>query len=109
MCLTSSSPGNEMTVACDYDGTLEINGQMNLSLITRLVNAQRAGDFVILWTCRDGKRLKEALQNLQKCGFCPNSVNENTPQTISRLKYNPRKVLADVYIDDKAVNIIGHI
>lgn len=98
-----------MTIACDYDGTLEISGQMNISLITRLVNAQRAGDFVILWTCRDGQGLREALQKLKKCGFCPNSVNENAPQTISRLKYNPRKVLADMYIDDKAVNIIGHI
>ncbi len=98
-----------MTVACDYDGTLEINGQMNATLITRLISAQRAGDCVILWTCRDGQRLREALQKLKKCGFCPNAVNENTPQTISKLKYNPRKVLADVYIDDKAVNIIGHI
>lgn len=98
-----------MTIACDYDGTLEINGQMNMALISKLINAQKAGNAVILWTCRDGKRLIDAVQKLRMCGFSPNSVNENTPLTISRLKYNPRKIVADMYIDDKAVNLNGYI
>lgn len=34
-------------------------------------------------------------------GLRPNLVNENAPQTVKALGYNPRKVLADIYIDDK--------
>lgn len=94
-----------MILACDYDGTLEINGKMNLDLIARLQTSQRQGNIVILWTCRDGARLGEAMKNLMKAGFRPNLVNENAPITIRQLGYNPRKILADVYIDDKAVKI----
>lgn len=90
-----------MIIAVDYDGTLEISGEMNLFLINRLKSQQKKGVIVILWTCRDGKRLVEALNNLRSAGFSPNLVNENAPQSIKQLGYNPRKVLADIYIDDK--------
>ena len=66
---------------------------------------QKQGDIVILWTCRDGKRLTEALNILAKSGFKPNLVNQNAPQAIQALGYDPRKILADIYIDDKAISI----
>lgn len=94
-----------MIIACDYDGTLEIDGKMNQALIADLIRAQRSGNIVILWTCRCDNRLHEALGKLMQCGFRPTLVNENAPQTIQRLKRNPRKVFADVYIDDKAVKV----
>lgn len=90
-----------MIIAVDYDGTLEIDGNMNLPLIQRLKSSQRQGHIIILWTCRQNKRLQEAVINLNKVGFSPNYVNENTLQSIKNLGYNPRKILADVYIDDK--------
>lgn len=92
-----------MIIAVDYDGTLEINGSMNAALIARLRAAQRRGDAVILWTCREGKNLREAVQRLGAAGLVPNAVNENIPSVVARLGRNPRKVFADVYIDDKAV------
>lgn len=91
-----------MIIAVDYDGTLERNGMMNRALISRLKAAQRNGDAVILWTCREGKSLMDALRALKSSGFVPNAVNENAPEGIRRLGYNSRKILADVYIDDKA-------
>lgn len=91
-----------MIIAVDFDGTLQINGTANINLIQRLQRAQRQGDVIILWTCREGKRLNEALMFLQQHHFRPNYVNSNCPDGIARLKYNSRKIFADVYIDDKA-------
>ena len=91
-----------MIIAVDYDGTLENNGVMNHALIRKLKASQKAGNAVILWTCRNGARLNEAVSNLRKAGFAPNRVNDNMPEIIARLG-NTRKVYADIYIDDKAV------
>lgn len=91
-----------MIIAVDFDGTLKLpNWSPNIQLIQRLKAAQRKGDTVILWTCRAGMRLNEALRFLYQNGFVPNAVNQNTPQTISKLGYDSRKILADIYIDDK--------
>ena len=92
-----------MIIAVDYDGTLELPDGMNMPLIARLRQQQRIGDTVILWTCREGRRLREALNRLAGAGLVPNGVNENAPTVIARLGYNPRKIVADVYLDDKAV------
>lgn len=92
-----------MIIAVDFDNTLFDGKQVNVALINRLKHEQRKGSTVILWTCRDGRRISEALSILQQNGFKPNLVNENAPETIKKLGYNPRKVLADAYIDDKNI------
>ena len=91
-----------MIIAVDFDGTLQINDKANIGLIRKLIQAQRCGDVIILWTCREGNRLAEALLFLQKHHFRPNYVNCNCPDAIARLKCDPRKIFADVYIDDKS-------
>ena len=91
-----------MIIAVDFDGTLQINGTANIGLIQRLQQAQRRGDTVILWTCREGQRLAEALLFLQRNGFRPNYVNANCPEGVARTKCDSRKIFADVYIDDKS-------
>lgn len=90
-----------MIIAVDYDGTLEIGGKPNLPLISKLKAAQAGGHIVILWTCRTGRRLNDAVMALNALGFAPNLVNENHVSTIQKMKCNPRKILADIYIDDK--------
>lgn len=90
-------------IAVDYDGTLENDSKMNMTLIGRLRAEQRRGSVVILWTCREGESLVEAVNCLRACGFRPNLINENDPDVIKKFGRNPRKVYADVYIDDKAV------
>lgn len=90
-----------MIIAVDCDGTLADNKQVNTRLIGRLIKEQRKGNQVILWTCRSSYRLAEAIRTLSQHGLRPDYVNANTPDTIRRLGYDPRKVLADVYIDDK--------
>ena len=91
-----------MIIAVDFDGTLQIDREPNTALIGKLKRAQAHGDTVILWTCRDGNSLVEALRFLQRYGFRPNYVNSNCPEGIKRTGRDSRKVFADVYIDDKA-------
>lgn len=88
-------------IAVDYDGTLCIDGKMNLNLISRLKAEQGRGSIVILWTCREGRRLREAVDALRKSGFLPNNVNSNCRSGIAAMGHDSRKVFADVYIDDK--------
>lgn len=94
-----------MIIAVDYDGTLYNDGQVNVALIQSLRQDQQRGQIVILWTCRAGDRLLEAVQKLQQYGFKPNLINQNAPQVIKMLGHDPRKIFADVYIDDKAVKV----
>lgn len=94
-----------MIIAVDFDGTLEIKGKPNHELIQNLIIAQRKGNIVILWTCRQGKSLMDAVRFLNKEGFSPNLINENAPEAIRMLRGNPRKIYADIYIDDKGKSI----
>lgn len=92
-----------MIFAVDFDGTLSIDGTPNVGLINRLISAQRRGGKVILWTCREGRRLAEAVQFCAKCGLRFNAVNANVPEAVRMLGHDPRKIYADVYIDDKSI------
>ena len=94
-----------MIIAVDYDGTLFDGNKLNVRLIAQLRNAQRSGDTVILWTCREGKTLAEALDTLYRAGFRPSLINSNAPETIRRLHHDSRKIFADIYIDDKAATL----
>lgn len=92
-----------MIIAVDFDGTLQISGKANVPLIEKLKQEQRKGNEVILWTCRQGVSLREAERFLHKHGLVPNGVNQNSPRAIRVLGHDPRKIYADIYIDDKAV------
>lgn len=93
-----------MIIAVDFDGTLQLgDGSPNENLISRLNTEQRRGNTIILWTCREGKRLQQALIFLQENGFKPNLINQNSPQAIAMLGHDPRKIYADIYIDDKGI------
>lgn len=95
---------NKIIIAVDFDGTLQFaNKKPNTTLIGRLIAEQSKGNIVILWTCREGKRLTDALLFLQKNGFKPNFINQNAPQAVKMLGHDPRKIYADVYIDDKNI------
>ena len=96
-----------MIIAVDFDGVLQIGKEPNRQLIGRLKQEQLNGNTVILWTCREGKSLQEAVRFLHKQGFVPNGVNQNSPKAIRMLGHDSRKIYADIYIDDKAVRLLG--
>lgn len=99
--------------AVDFDGTLSLGtyprlGNPNKALIFFLRTRQQEGDTIILWTCREGKLLKEAVDYCRKCGLEFDAVNDNAKQNIENYGNNCRKVFAHYYIDDRSmVNIPG--
>lgn len=98
------------TIYCvDFDGTLAESvwpgiGSPNMALISHLIKRRKQGNKIILWTCRTGERLREAVEWCKGHGLEFDAVNENLPEMIEYYGGDTRKLFADVYIDDKAVN-----
>ena len=95
-------------IAVDFDGTLSLGtwpsiGPANKELIDFLKEQKKNGDKLILWTCREGNALQEAVKWCVKEGLEFDAVNDNIPEMIERYGINSRKVSCDYYIDDRAV------
>lgn len=94
-----------MIIAVDFDGTLQFTDKSpNLPLFRMLRQKQYRGDIIILWTCRSGKRLSEAVSFCLSNGLKFNYVNQNSPIAVAYLGYDPRKIYADLYIDNKSLH-----
>jgi len=93
--------------AVDFDRTLHSGGLSNMGapnikLIEFLLDKQKNyGAKLILWSCRCGKDLRDAIDWCRNYNLYFDAVNDNLPETILRFGENTRKVNADRYIDDK--------
>lgn len=112
-----------MVIAIDFDGTLFRYNQPQEGLndysgrpgsigepvhevLFRAKQRKEAGDLLILWTCREGVALEEAVEICRLHGLVFDAVNENLPGRCEAGQWpNSRKVHADEYWDDKAVRI----
>ena len=97
-----------MTYAVDFDKTLSFApypdvGNPNTPLIEYLIRCRENGDKVILWSCREGEYLNRAINFCKSQGLEFDAVNDNLPELVAIFKSNPRKIAADIYIDDKAI------
>lgn len=97
-----------MIYAVDFDGTLCENewpeiGAPNYILIRSLIEMRKKGHKVILWTCRTGKALDEAVKWCEDQGLEFDAINENVPEIIAAFEGESRKIFANVYIDDLSV------
>jgi hydroxymethylpyrimidine pyrophosphatase-like HAD family hydrolase len=97
-----------MKIAVDFDGTIVENkypevGEEIIFAIETLKQLQRKGHQLILWTYRTGKELDEAVEFCRKQGLEFYAVNKNYPEEKPEDGL-PRKINADVYIDDKNLN-----
>lgn len=104
----SKGRGFKTVYAVDFDGTLCESaypgfGAPNTVLIEHLKKKRAKGCLVILWSCREGERLREAVEWCREHGLEFDAVNDNCQQEIERFGTNSRKVHADVYIDDKSL------
>lgn len=95
-------------IAVDFDGCLCSDkypdiGNPNWSVIHELQSRQHNGDKIILWTCRDGVELVNAVAACCDWGLFFDAVNSNLPERIIQYKSDPRKISADEYWDDRAV------
>lgn len=101
-----------MIYALDFDGTLCVNtfpkiGKPNKELIKKVIKYKENGNELILWTCRNGKELKEAVEWCKEQGIEFDAVNEDLPR-IKSTKFGKNKsvkIYADVYLDDKAEKV----
>ena len=99
------------TIAVDFDGTLVTDkypeiGEPNVKLINKLRKLSK-DNTLILWTCRNGDKLKEAVEFCRLCDLNFDYVNENTEANLKKYNYEDcRKICADIYIDDRAVTTI---
>lgn len=99
-------------IAIDFDGCLCEGvwpniGKPHWGVIQRAKEEQAKGAGLILWTCRVGECLEEAVAACAEWGLVFDAVNDNLPERISTYGANPRKVNADEYWDDRAVIIDG--
>lgn len=95
-------------IAVDFDGTIAGNDypeilSVNEPVITLLRAAKNAGAKLILWTCRNGELLHNAVVYCKQHGIYFDAVNRNIPEVIAMFGVDSRKVYANEYWDDKAV------
>jgi len=95
-------------IAVDFDGCLcecawpKID-EPHWPVIHAAQLAQCEGAALILWTCRIGERLNEAVEWCGEHGLVFDAVNDNLPERVAFYQANPRKVNADEYLDDLSV------
>ena len=93
-----------MIIAVDFDGTLAVTDYPtillpNVDVINFCKRRKNCGDTIILWTCRHGKELDEAVRWCSEQGLCFDYVNENPPDRVA-IYGESKKVYADIYLDD---------
>ena len=91
--------------AVDFDGTLCSNkfpeiGEPNWELIANLKQKKTEGHKLILYSMREGEILQNAVDACKSWGLEFDAVNDNLSDMIEAFKNNPRKIFANVYIDD---------
>ena len=91
-------------IAVDFDGTIVENrypqiGKERPFALRTLKALQNKGFILILWTCREGKCLDEAVEFCKKGGVEFYAINSNYPGETDG--ESARKLRADIFIDDR--------
>ena len=95
-----------MIYAIDFDGTIVEEkfpkiGALKPEAAEFIRHIQQNGDKWILFTLREDQYLDDAVAFLIANDLCPDAVNDNLPEKIQQWGNNPRKISADIYIDDR--------
>ena len=103
--------GKEVQVlAVDFDGCLVTKdfpriGQPIWQNINLVLEEMKRGTKLILFTARRGEKLEEAVKFTSELGIEWDAVNENLPEVIVLFGGDTRKIVADEYWDDRAVQM----
>lgn len=92
-------------IAVDFDNTLFLTEYPdivcpNTPVIEIAKRRRDEGDKLILWTCREGDVLEDAIKACRDYGLEFDAVNDNIPELKEKWGNNTRKVAADEYWDD---------
>lgn len=103
------TPDGKYIIAIDFDGTIirgnhwpDVDGEADKWLIEHMKREREHGNKVILYTCRTGEYLNDAIKFCRSWGLEFDAVNENLPEMIEAYGSDCRKISADIYIDDHA-------
>lgn len=89
-------------IAVDFDNTLTLSskppvtGKLDLKEVNKIKKLQKS-NIIILWTCREGRELEEAINLCKEQGLTFDYINQNINGT------KCKKLKADIYYDDKAL------
>lgn len=100
----------QRVIAVDFDGCLCDNaypdiGAPNWQVIDAALKERADGAALILWTCREGDMLQQALDACKGWGLEFDAVNDSLTKWKETWKNDPRKIGATEYWDDKAVRM----
>lgn len=98
-------------IGVDFDGTITTERDMGHELILRdncketLTWLKNRGVRLVLWTCRTGDALEEAMEFLKDHEMTELfvAVNDQIPEVVEKYSESARKLGADFYIDDKNI------
>ncbi len=98
---------NSKIIAVDFDGTIVEDkypsiGKPMMYAFESLKMLQADGYRLVLWTFRSGEKLDEAIEFCRKNGVEFYAVNKNYPEEDYSPQI-PRKIKADIFIDDRNV------
>lgn len=102
-----------MRIAVDFDGTIvehrfpEIGRERPMATMT-LRKLQDEGHLLILWSVREGKLLQEAVEWCRERGIEFYAINSNFAGETPESENYSRKLLADIYIDDRSLGGLPH-
>lgn len=94
-----------MFIAIDFDGTIvkhkypEIGEEIPFAIDTLKLIQTELKHHLILWTVREGELLEEAVEFCRERGLSFYAINQNHPDSTSVAQ--PRKLMADMFIDDR--------
>ncbi|GAB6121592.1 BT0820 family HAD-type phosphatase [Dysgonomonas termitidis] len=93
-----------MVIAVDFDGTIVEHeypkiGKAIPFAIETLLQLQKEGHILLMWTVRDGDMLQEAVSYCEKKGLKFYAANKNHPD--EDVTTSSRKLNADMFIDDR--------
>ncbi len=101
--------GEEFIIATDFDDTLVESGKFpEFGRTTKWFHTLKATKEehpnvkIILWTCREGKYLEDAVAFCKEHGLEFDAVNEDIPSSLA-WKGKTRKPFAHIYVDDRCV------
>ena len=95
-----------MIIAVDFDGTVVEHEYPKIGrpipfAIETLLQLQKDGHTLLLWSVRDGSLLDEAIDYCEKKGVVFYAANKNYPEEDAVSA--SRKLNADIFIDDRNV------
>ncbi len=96
-----------MTIAVDFDGTIvthaypEIGKPIPFAIESLKKLQQEDHHLLILWSCREGKLLDDAVKYCHDKGLDFYAVNTNFPDEPVEDGMTARKLTADLFIDDR--------